>query len=115
MVEKDDLPLSRADGIAYYSTEIGQDSRDVRIVGFPLFLEFTNARAAYLTFIDVRILDVRGNTIFRARSTGPWFFIDLPPGSYRVRAKVEGGSGREEGLFLPGGATRRLLMVLPSD
>lgn len=47
VVKKDNLPLSCVDGIAYYSRGIGQDSRDVRIVGFPLFLEFTNARVAY--------------------------------------------------------------------
>ena len=58
VIKKEDLPLSRADGIAYYSTGIGKESREVRIVGFPLRIDFVQGKA-YLANVDVTIQDAQ--------------------------------------------------------
>jgi hypothetical protein len=45
---------------------------------------------AYLADVQVRITRADGNLVFNAPIPGPWLFIDLPPGRYRIEAAHRG-------------------------
>ncbi len=45
---------------------------------------------AYLANVKVDIMDKSGNTIFSNISEGPYMYVDLPKGSYTVKASFEG-------------------------
>jgi hypothetical protein len=45
---------------------------------------------AYLADVQVRITRADGRLMFNAPIPGPWLFIDLPPGRYRVEATHRG-------------------------
>jgi hypothetical protein len=78
------------DGVAYISTGIGRDSR-VNFPELPLKFVFVTKSRAYLADIDVEITPGPTGKPTRIHSTGPWLFVDLPPGNYRVKAKTLSG------------------------
>lgn len=45
---------------------------------------------AYLADVQVRITSADGRLLFNAPIPGPWLFIDLPPGRYRIDAAHRG-------------------------
>ncbi len=75
-------------GIRYISGGIGEGERaelEALSNQFNLRLLFAMQDSGnYLGDVQVRILDSRGATILSAESHGPWFFAELPPGSYTV-------------------------------
>ncbi len=42
----------------------------------------------YLADIRVNILDSRGEVALSAESNGPWFFAQLPPGTYAIEVSI---------------------------
>ncbi|RJR51307.1 MAG: carboxypeptidase regulatory-like domain-containing protein [Desulfobacteraceae bacterium] len=58
--------------------------------GYDLKLVFATIEGNYLSFVDVKITDQKGNQVLTAQSNGPWFYADLPPGSYKVSASHNG-------------------------
>ena len=72
----------------YVSGGVGVDSRNAMQALAPdynLRLRFSEGRE-YLGKIDVMIEDSQDQLLLQDRSEGPWFFVDLPPGNYRVIA-----------------------------
>lgn len=58
---------------------------------FPLRLSFSEARhGQYLASVDVSIADRGGREVISVDDAGPWLYVDLPPGSYTVRATFDG-------------------------
>jgi hypothetical protein len=49
---------------------------------YSLKVIFSNERGEYLSDVTVRILGQRGEPILTTVSNGPWFFINLPSGTY---------------------------------
>jgi hypothetical protein len=45
--------------------------------------------AAYLSNVNVRVQDAKGQTLISTVSNGPWFSAKLPAGNYRVTATFE--------------------------
>lgn len=58
--------------------------------GYELKLVFTTQKGAYLADVPVQISDAKGSVVVDAVSQGPWMFVDLPGGSYTVKATYEG-------------------------
>ena len=50
--------------------------------GYSLKLMFSNKKGEYLSDVTVKISDQRDETILTTVSNGPWFFINLPSGTY---------------------------------
>ena len=46
--------------------------------------------AAFLAAVPVTITDAKGHVLLRIKSDGPLLFLHLPPGRYKVKAKVAG-------------------------
>jgi len=82
-------------GIPYLSGGIGLDEREaLRSLAneYNLQLSFALKRGNYLSDVEVLIADDRGATVLAAISQGPWFFTELPAGTYHIRAKMLGQS-----------------------
>jgi hypothetical protein len=80
-------------GIPYLSGGIGLDEREtLRSVGkeYNLHLSFALTEGNYLSDVEVLITDAKGRTAVEAISHGPWFFAELPAGTYRIRAERHG-------------------------
>ncbi len=57
---------------------------------FNLRLLFAVQAGNYLADVRVNIINARGETVFSAKSEGPWFFVQLPPGAYTVDVDAMG-------------------------
>ncbi len=92
-VSKAELSLKQTDWLKYYSTGIGLEERSKTITGFPLKLIFANLKGELLASVDV---DISGPGGIKAQLTseGPWLFMELVPGIYRIKAEVNGLSAK---------------------
>ncbi|MFQ5691980.1 MAG: hypothetical protein ACE5IM_02900 [Nitrospinota bacterium] len=100
VVRKADLPVSTANGAAWYSTGIGADARDIVVKGFPLKLVFATKKGELLAGVDVR-LTRGGESAYEMKNVGPWLFVDVPAGTYDLRAKVNGREVVRKGVRVP--------------
>lgn len=85
------IPIYQTGSIRFFSAGVGITERQAIYASYPpyaLKLVFAEESGAYLTGVAVTILDAEGTRILEvplAHVTGPWLFIDLPPGaSYTV-------------------------------
>ena len=58
--------------------------------GYNVKLVFAIAAGNYVSDVEITIHDHSGNSVLDARANGPWFFVKLPQGTYRVSASYEG-------------------------
>jgi hypothetical protein len=81
-------------GIRYVSGGVGLNGRDQLNAlshQFNLRLLFAmQGSGNYLADVRVNIIDARGETVLSAKSDGPWFFAQLPPGAYTVDVDAMG-------------------------
>lgn len=80
-------------GIRYVSGGIGEGDRDAlnTLSGqFNLRLLFAVQTGNYLADTRVKITNAHRETVLDALSEGPWFFAQLPPGSYTVEVDAIG-------------------------
>lgn len=79
-------------GIRYLSGGIGEGERaELNALSnqFNLRLLFAmQGSGNYLADIRVNILDSRGEVALSAESNGPWFFAQLPPGTYTIEVSI---------------------------
>lgn len=92
---RDRLDVHTTQGISYVSGGVGIGERNTlrAITGdYSLQLGFAQTSGSYLSGVDVEIQDAGGSPIVQAQSHGPWFFADLPTGTYTVRATTLGNT-----------------------
>ncbi|GLS03207.1 hypothetical protein GCM10007860_03500 [Chitiniphilus shinanonensis] len=53
-------------------------------------LLLTQKDGAYVAGVPVTVVDRKGTTILESESKGPYFFVQLPDGNYRISATYEG-------------------------
>lgn len=76
-------------GIAYVTGGVGVDERKALKAlrdEFSVKLRFAVQEGAYLANVEVRIQDAQGKPVLESTSSGPWFMVDLEPGTYTVLA-----------------------------
>jgi hypothetical protein len=87
-------PVQTSNGVRYMNGGVGVGERDaMRGAGrdFGLHLSFSEATSGhYVAGVDLSIADAHGGTVFTLPNAGPWVYVDLPPGSYRVTADYQG-------------------------
>jgi len=106
------LEESEYGNITYVSGGIGDEERDeirARERNFNLKLLFTERNGAYLGDVDVVLLNPKGDTVFDAKSVGPFLLMRLPGGSYAIKASMNGQTqqrrlsitarGRQDAVF----------------
>ena len=90
---KDTIPLHRAGQARYFSAGVGIEERSASYPPFPLKLVFTAGGKPYVAGVSVTVQHGNGPiivTIPPEQITGPWLFLDVPDGSYRIAATMEG-------------------------
>lgn len=76
-------------GIAFLSGGVSQTEREIlkdRGKGYSLKLIFSSKRGEYLSNVIVKVFHQKNQTILITISNGPWLFIDLPIGTYKIEA-----------------------------
>ena len=79
--------------VAYVSGGIGEDELDeirARERSFNLKLLFAERSGAYLGDVNVVVTKAGGDAVFDVKSVGPFLLINLPAGSYEIRASIDG-------------------------
>jgi hypothetical protein len=83
-------------GITYVSGGTGLEERQAldEVAGdYNLKLVFAEqGSGAYLADVKLLIMNMKGQKILEAVSDGPWFFVKLAPGRYKIAAESEGQS-----------------------
>lgn len=87
IAQSSSLPASASNtsSVPYASGGVGYDERDRMEAAksqFNLRLMFAITGGEYLSGVKVRIQDNAGATLLDAISSGPWFYVQLPPGNY---------------------------------
>jgi hypothetical protein len=93
-----------AQGFPYVSGGVGADERaalEERGKAFNVKLAFAEQRGPYLADVNVMIVDGKGAEILSLASAGPWFYIQLPPGRYNVKATYNGQTKEIRNLQVP--------------
>ena len=92
---KETIPVYRAGTIRYFSAGIGLEERAAQYPPFPLKVIFVVGARAYLSQVAVTITDKAGKSLLDVpgeKVTGPWLFVDLPPGTYTISGAGPGGA-----------------------
>ncbi len=56
---------------------------------YSLKVMFANGKGEYLNEVTVTIFDQEGKSILKTVPNGPWFFINLPSGTYDLEASFQ--------------------------
>jgi hypothetical protein len=86
---EDLLTEDREKGIAFMSGGVSQTEREIlkeKGKGYSLKLIFSSEKGKYLSNVIVKVFDQKNQTIFLTVSNGPWLFINLPNGMYKIEA-----------------------------
>lgn len=88
-IPEEALKVERQGDISYISGGVGeQEQQAIKDLGrnFNLKLVMAIEAGNYLSGTQVKIQDAEGNTVLEAVSEGPFFYAELPPGTYTVEA-----------------------------
>ena len=93
------LPLSviEAGGVKYITGGVGyEEETQLKSLArdFNTQIMLTGAQGEYLSGAMVRVLDDKGAEIISADDAGPYFYAQLPPGSYTIEATARQGGIR---------------------
>lgn len=107
------VPPLEAGAYRTLSTGASRDARGAH-KDFSLKLVFAERGGALAGDVQVWVFDAKGTEVFTTHSTGPWLFIALPEGDYRIvagrknrrrkgrqaAAEITLSSGRQKQIFL---------------
>ena len=107
------LPIYQVGDIRFLSAGVGLEERKATYPPFPLKLIFAQAGGALVAEVSVSIQDSSGIEILKISQdqvTGPWLFLDLSPGTYRVTAARGDGTSVTKTIHLPKGTTKSIYL-----
>lgn len=93
-----------AEGFPYLFGGVSSDEREVleeRAKGYNLKLVFAEKRGAFISGAIIMIATTKGAEIDTMTVKGPWFYIQLPPGDYSVKATFKGQTKQINNLHVP--------------
>src|ERR1035437_1199244 len=94
-----DAVVQSTGNVTYVSGGVGLESLDQLssiAKDFNLKLIFALNSGAYLSAVQVAIVDAKGKTLVDTTSDGPWFMTKLPAGNYQVIATVAGKAEKRQ-------------------
>jgi hypothetical protein len=78
-----------------------REAMEARAKGYNIKLVFAAKDGSFISGVSVMIATVKGAEIVSLNTDGPWFYIQLPPGTYSVRATFKGETKEVRGLRVP--------------
>jgi hypothetical protein len=90
-----------AQGFPYMSGGVGSSERAVmeeKGKAYNLKLAFAERRGSYLADVLLVIENAKGAELLSATAEGPWFFVQLPSGSYTIKAIYKGDTKQIKNL-----------------
>ncbi len=111
--EEDHLKTEKRQNIDLLSGGVGEAEREVLSeIGkdYALKLIFSNERGEYLSNVKVKMYDEKGKPVLETVSDGPWVFIDLPSGSYRLETSLKAEQKRISPIDI-GKQTQKVISV----
>jgi len=91
------------EGFPYMSGGIGTGAREIMQSwggNYNLKLTFSELSGNYLADVKLVLEDANGKEVISTMTNGPWFYIQLPPGNYTVKADFEGETKQIKNLRL---------------
>ena len=91
-------------GYPYLFGGVGSDEREAieeRAKGYNVKLIFAEKRGAFISGVTVLLATAKGAEIASLMTQGPWFYIQLPPGDYAVKATFKGETKQIKNLSVP--------------
>jgi hypothetical protein len=114
--QADSLQPKIYSGIEYLSGGIGELEREALkeiADNYSLKLVFaSDVDGAYLADVRVEIQDARGEPVLQTVAQGPWLFVRLPQGKYRVEA-IHEGRPMQQTLTVPASGQREVVLRWP--
>jgi hypothetical protein len=92
------------------STGVGEEAR-MPHKDFSLKCVFAERLGPYVAGVKVAIYDADGGKVVETFSAGPWLFVDLPEGSYRVVAQRDSGPKAAGSVTVTAGKQRSLYIT----
>jgi hypothetical protein len=80
-------------GFPYFFGGVSSDEREVmeqRGRNYNVKLVFAEKRGSFISGVTLVLADTKGAEMVSLATDGPWFYIQLPPGSYTARATFKG-------------------------
>jgi len=93
-----------AQGFPYLFGGVSSDEREAmeeRAKGYNVKLVFAEKRGAFISGVALVIATAKGAEIVSLKTEGPWFYIQLPPGDYAVKATFKGQTKQIKNLSVP--------------
>jgi hypothetical protein len=108
------------EGVRYMMGGVGIGERDLmqsRAEEYNLKLSFAEKVGVYLADVDVVVEDRSGKKIISRKTNGPWLYLQLPPGTYDVKATFEGETKELKNVRVTSAArlTRVMRWDLPEE
>jgi hypothetical protein len=103
-------------GYPFLSGGVGSDERiamEARGKAFNVKFVFAESSGPFLAAVNFEIASAKNEPIVSLTTTGPWFYIQLPPGIYNVKATFGGKSKEAKALRV--GADKRVQRVFVWD
>lgn len=115
---KDLLPVYRIGGVRYFSAGVGLAERRIEYPPFPLKIVLTAGGKPYVTRADVHLVRANGEpalSIPADHVTGPWLFVDLPPGIYDITGNRDATTVRLRGVNVSHDHPQTVYLRFPED
>lgn len=114
-------PVQQLGAVSFVTGGIGVDEaramREAR-ANFPLTLTFVQRygdKDQFLSHILVEIRRDDGTPVLCATSDGPYLYVDLAPGQYRISATSDGGRQIDRDATIAAGGHRDITFVWPAS
>ncbi len=105
------VAANELNAVPHVSGGIGEDEQQAlqaEAANYNLRLSFAEkGSGAYLSDIKVTIRNAADATVLAAVSEGPWFFVRLAPGRYRITVEADGQAQTRTLTLLPGQAMKQ--------
>jgi hypothetical protein len=91
------LPVDQgteAGGIQVACTGMGETRLDPKWTEYPVRVEFSNARAEYLTDAQIVLTDAKGKPLLKVSCAAPWVLLKPPAGNYAVYGELLEGNAK---------------------
>ncbi|MCH2546383.1 MAG: T9SS type A sorting domain-containing protein [Alphaproteobacteria bacterium] len=85
--------VNNPNNIAYLSGGVGADEQarlEAAQSQYPVKMVFSNTNGAYVSNVDVTVMNASGETVLGMQTDGPILLLDLEPGKYTVKANDHG-------------------------